>query len=199
LLPDWSKRADQERDWTAAGLELDRRLADPGSYLAPGSRLRDLVLELVLAGPPEDFFVARLAGPLPTDELALIGGNVRVPAASLARWTLLWGMSLTGRGRVPVALLTAPWTAPQNASEKYFDPAPAAMWAVGLTGQDDPVTIEALLERLGRTDEPLWLRGDAVGALAAVTGERFGYDEAAWRAWWRRTAPPGRPTETGPG
>jgi hypothetical protein len=61
------------------------------------------------------------------------------------------------------------------------------MWTVAMTGQHDRATIDALIARLG-WDEPLWLRGDAVGALSAVTGQRFGYDIAAWQAWWRAGA-----------
>lgn len=182
-------KVDARRDWIAAGRELDRLLADPASYRGHGRPLRDLVLELALAGPPEDFFAARLLQRLPDDELSLIGGNVHVPAATLGRWTLLWGMTLAGRGRVPPALIDEPWRAAPNRAEKYFDAPPAAMWAARWLGQDDAATVEALLARLERADDPLWLRGDAVGTLSALTGQRFGYDVAAWRAWWRQASP----------
>jgi hypothetical protein len=185
-MPPWPATDTTERDWTAAGRDLDRLLADPASYLPAGRPLRDLVLELALADPPAGFFSERLAWPFPTEDLSLIGGNVRVPAAKMARWILLWGMSLAGRGEVPLALLEEPWTAPPNPSEKYFEAPPAAMWTAALVGQDDPATIEALIGRLERKGDPLWLRGDALGALVAVTGQRFGYDAAAWRRWWQQ-------------
>lgn len=63
------------------------------------------------------------------------------------------------------------------------------MWTVAMTGQHDPATIDALIGRLA-WDEPLWLRGDAIGTLSAVTSQRFGYDIAAWQAWWRAAADP---------
>jgi hypothetical protein len=53
-----------------------------------------------------------------------------------------------------------------------------------MIGQDDAQTMSALIDRLDRVDDPLWLTGDVVGALTALTGQRFGYDRAAWRAWW---------------
>jgi hypothetical protein len=55
--------------------------------------------------------------------------------------------------------------------------------------QTAAATIAALIERLDRASDPLWLRGDAIGALSALTGERFGYDAAAWRRWWRDAGP----------
>jgi len=41
-----------------------------------------------------------------------------------------------------------------------------------------------LIKRLDRTGDPLWLRGDIIGALSAATGKRFGHDLEAWRSWW---------------
>ncbi len=64
------------------------------------------------------------------------------------------------------------------------------MWTVAITGQRDRATIDALIARLEQGDEPLWLRGDAIGALSAVTGQRFGYDVAAWQGWWAHAPPP---------
>jgi len=59
---------------------------------------------------------------------------------------------------------------------------------VAQLGQADEETVGALVGRLG-ADHPQWLDGDLVGALTVLTGERFGYDLAAWRRWWT-----GRPT-----
>jgi len=127
----------------------------------------------------------------------------------LGRWILLWGMSLAGTevvsldrlmaprtaigstaktrvatATVPLDWLNEPWTRPANPAEKYYATAPAAIWTVGQIGQRDRSTVGALIARLERVDDPLWLTGDVVGALTALTGERFAYDRAAWRDWW---------------
>ena len=57
--------------------------------------------------------------------------------------------------------------------------------AAARLGQAGQETIAALMSRLDRDQEPLWLKGDAVGALTALTGKRFGYDFDRWRRWWR--------------
>ena len=120
------------RDWTSAGETLDRVLRDPATYRQRGRGLRDLVFELERDDPPEDFFAARLSGPLPEEEIEVVGG--RVSATKYARWVLLWGMALAGSGHVPPALLAAPWTRAPNRPEKYSETAPAAMWTVAMTG-----------------------------------------------------------------
>jgi len=67
-----------------------------------------------------------------------------------------------------------------------MDPTPAAAFAVAQLGQGDAATLAALLERLEAEGDPRWLKGDLVGALSALSGERLGYDGGAWREWWRR-------------
>ena len=171
-------------DWRAAGDRLDGALASPASYDDHRGSLRDLVYRAAVAGPPPGFFADRLSGPFPDRRVPLIGGNTMASAAQLARWNLLWGMTLAGRGQVPTALIAEPWTTEPNSAEKYFATAPAAMWAAAAVGQSDRATIAALIDRLDRPGDPAWLKGDAVGALTALTGKRFGYDAAVWRAWW---------------
>ncbi|MFQ5466857.1 MAG: hypothetical protein ACE5DS_01870, partial [Kiloniellaceae bacterium] len=166
------------------GPSLDRALADPAAYRHHGGVIRDLVHGAALAGPPDGFFETRLSSGPSGEMLSMIGGKVQVPARDLGRWILLWGMALAGQGRVPPDLIEAPWTAPANASEKYFDPQPAALWAVAAIGQRDRATVESLIARLARADDPPWLQGDVVGALTALSTRRFGYDVAAWRRWW---------------
>ncbi len=168
----------------SADAAVVRALVDPASYDQHAGRLSEAVHAAALGAPPAGFFAERLAWPLPEHELGLIGGKVTVPAARFGRWILLWGMALAGEGRVPPALIAEPWTAPANQSEKFFELAPAAMWAAAAVGQRDRATIAALIERLDRADDPPWLVGDVVGALTALTGERFGYDVDAWRGWW---------------
>ncbi len=105
-------------------------------------------------------------------------------ARDVARWYLLWGVALGGHGRVPPALLSDPFDPPANRAEKYFEPAPAAAWAAAQLGQSDEDTLAALIARLEADGDPRWLRGDVIGALSVLSGRRFGYDDAAWRAWW---------------
>ena len=93
-------------------------------------------------------------------------------------------MAHNGRGKVPVDLISAPWQAPQNDAEKYFESPPAAAWAAAEIGQNDPATLEALIGRLNRDGDPDWLKGDMIGALTVLTGQRFAYDVAAWKRWW---------------
>jgi len=187
--PDGAGRvAVQVADWPALGRALDQALAEVGSYAGHGMAIRDLVFRAARAGPPAGFFEQRLGRGLPDQTLSLIGGAVEVPAADFGRWILLWGMAVAGQGRVPLDLIEAPWSAPANRSEKYFEIAPAAVWAATLAGQDDRVTVDALIGRLDRPGDPDWLRGDVVGALTALTGQRFAYDVTAWRAWWAGAA-----------
>ncbi len=139
---------------------------------------------MALAEPPDEFFTDRITAPMPDQIRPRIGGQVQVPDATMGRWILLWGMAVAGRGYVPPSFVAEPWTAPPNPSEKYFEIAPAAMWTIAVLGQRDRATVAALIDRLERAADPAWLHGDVVGALTAVTGQRYGYDGTAWRAWW---------------
>jgi len=116
----------------------------------------------------------------------LYGGQLTVTAAQIAQWNLLWAIALNGRGKIPAALLSKSWNETPNRSAKYLHPAPAAAWAVAQVGQADDETLAVLIAGLDRSDYPLWVKGDLVGALIAITGERFGYDMAAWSNWWQR-------------
>ena len=184
-LPQASPKPLAFADWAEAGARLDALLDEEDSYERHGQALRDLVFALAQAAPPPGFFAERLARDLPDERLSLIGGAVEQPAAELGRWILLWGMALAGQGPVPIALLAEPWRLPENRAEKYFAAPPAALTSVALIGQRDRATVEAMIQRLGRTEGPAWLRGDLLGALNAVTGERLGVDVAAWQAWWQ--------------
>ena len=171
-------------DWNAEAQALAALLADPANYAQPRV-LRNDVYRLARIGPPAGFFTRLLDTPMPTTPLRLIGGAVEVPAAKLGRWILLWGMTVSGRGPVPPALIAEPWSAPANPSEKYFEAAPAAIRAAVFTGQRDRATIDALIGRLDAGGPP-WLRSDAMGGLAALTGKGFGPDPEAWRVWWAK-------------
>ncbi|MHA1153383.1 MAG: hypothetical protein ACTSQ7_12105 [Alphaproteobacteria bacterium] len=168
-------------DWTAAKAIMNEAVSAPETYR---TRLRDLAYGWALAGPPLGFFEAALDAPFPDRTVAMFGGRVTPGAVNLGRHILLWGMGVAGRGRVPEALLERPWSLVSNRPQKWFDSLPMALFAVGWVGQNDPATVASLIRRLDRAADPVWLRGDIIGALGAVTGKRFGYDTGAWRQWW---------------
>lgn len=107
-----------------------------------------------------------------------------VALSDLQKWYLLRTMGLLGAGRVPLALLGRPWDLEPNRAEKYFHPLPAALWSAARIGRNDLATIGRIIEGLDTPGEPPWLDGDRIGALTALTGERFGYRIEDWRHWW---------------
>ncbi|MEO1592594.1 MAG: hypothetical protein AAFU71_15070 [Cyanobacteria bacterium J06632_22] len=132
-----------------------------------------------------DALTQRLMQPLPRSTAKLFEGRAEAPATDVWQFYLLWAIGLNGYGQVPLALVTRSWDRPENPREKYWHPAPAALWTTARLGQDDPDTIAALIARLRFDDDPLWLRGDVVGALTTLTGQQWGYDQAAWEQWWQ--------------
>jgi hypothetical protein len=173
-------------DWSAAGAGLDASLADPASYGSGAAALTELLLRLSLAGPPGDFLSPRLSSAFPAGGVAMLQNQDPVPMEQLGRWLLLWAIAVSKSGSVPPSWLREPWTAPPSEFEKYFEPLLGALAAIAWTGQGDVETLQALIDRLEAPNDPPWLTGDVVGALSAITGERFGYDAAAWRSWWER-------------
>ena len=85
---------------------------------------------------------------------------------------------------MPTDLLNQKWQQIERNSEKYFDPLLAVLMAIAETGQSDANTVDALIKRLEFGDDPPWLRGDVIGTLTAVTGQRFAYDVDSWKTWW---------------
>ncbi|MCI0430254.1 MAG: hypothetical protein L0210_06900 [Rhodospirillales bacterium] len=168
---------------------LDRALLDPDSYRNHGERLRDILYALAVSRPAGlgEELSKRLDGPFPKLVVPTFGGSMTATATDIARTHLLWAMAVARVGHVPTALLLAPWTAPPNRPEKYFKPQPFAIWTAAALGQNERPTIEALISRLEQPTDPDWLQGDVVGALTALTGERFAYDVEAWRRWWAAT------------
>ena len=181
----------------AAVAALDRLLADAATFEGRLSVLLGALRALALSGAEAAgaALTQRLDAPVPDVEVARFGGKLKSSAKEMARWYHLWALALNGHGRVPPALLSAPFDQPTNPAEKYFEPAPAAAWAAAQLMQADNDTVAALVARLDAEGDPPWLAGDIIGALAALTGERFGYDIRAWRAWWGAA----NPTSTGSG
>lgn len=173
-----------ELDFDAAAARLDEVLSESENFLRHGSGvLRELVYRIALSDPPAGLLAARLEAAMPEAKVALMGGSKSISARVLGEYILLWGMGVSRKGRVPLRYLERAWSRPPHRSEKYFDPLLTALWAVREIGQDDAATVSALIARLGHAGDPDWLQGDVVGVLTALTGERFGYDVAAWRNW----------------
>ena len=173
-----------EPDPRAALQALDRALVDFSAFEAGSGSLVGLLEPLARTRSP--FVAQALAqrlGRVPRSAAESRFAGRTVPAADKADWQLLWAIARLGRGRVPPALLDKPFEQAPSRGQKYAEPAAAAAWAVGELGQGDDDTLERLIARLDRREDPPWLAGDMVGALVAVTGCRFGYDAAAWRAW----------------
>jgi hypothetical protein len=167
--------------------DLDRVLADKGTYINQRIRLFSALLPLGLSKMKKvgEALITRLQGPFPDVDAKLYGGQLTVTTAQLAQWNILWAVALNGHGRVPPGLLSLPWNEKANRSAKYLHPTPAAAWAVTQLGQADDETLAVLIAGLARSDYPLWLKGDFVGALTVLTGQRLGYDLDRWRLWWK--------------
>ena len=186
-MPAWP--APPDRAAVEAGLAaLDHALIDPATFGGSRGRLALLVAALGDDRTPEagGALSRRLDAAVPEMRVNLFGGNRNIPAQKVARWDLLWAIARTGHGRVPPEFLALPWEAPPNRAEKYFETVAGAAWAAAELGQNDAATLAALIARLDRPGDPDWLAGDIIGALTALTGERFGHDVAAWQAWWKR-------------
>jgi len=184
-LPDIPARR-TEGDLEAELRDLDAALTDTRALEHYQGRLEAALTPILSRRSPEAgrALSERLSRRYPDAEIARFGGRVRIALSRSNRWHLLRAIALNGHGRVPPGLLAERWTSPANGAEKYLDPLPAAAWAIAWTGQDDAETLGALVARLGAQDLPAWANGDLVGALSALTGERFGHDPGAWRRWW---------------
>jgi hypothetical protein len=130
------------------------------------------------------FFLAKRARrPLPAGEMMTFTKHAYTNE-QLSRWLLLYMAAINGYGHVPVEWLALPWTAKPRESEKYFETLVLAIWAVARFEQKDVATIEALIALLDRAGDPPWIHGDTVASLTTLTGQHFGYDIVAWKAWW---------------
>ena len=185
-LPDLTRQPKTDViDWTDRARALDQALRAPESYAAFGRPIRDLAYAAAVSSPPPGFFNRRLETRRPSGRMNPFRDVIVEPAGDIGASILLWAMGVSGQGRVPPRMIAAPWTKAENSAAKYFDPQQTAMWAAAELDQNDRHTLDALISRLSQPDDPLWLKGDAIGALSILTGERFGFDPDAWRSWWR--------------
>ncbi|HSJ96958.1 MAG TPA: hypothetical protein VLC53_07795 [Myxococcota bacterium] len=172
-------------DWRESEALARAALARPDAYSDGARGAREALLALARSPAPPEAFERLLEGPFPDAEAPFLEPAITVPTRRLGPWLALWAIAVSGRGHVPVSMLQDPW--PRHAlgrNGKYFEPLLGALDAIAWNGQRDADTIAALMARLDAPGDPLWLRGDVVGALSAATGERHGYDREAWRRWW---------------
>ena len=190
--PSWpplSGRTSGDVDWVDEAERLDALLADPKSYERYGQPLEEAILALPQEGVPPDFYPDRLQAAMPSDPLQMFGDIVLDQMAVMARWRLYWGMGRARSGKVDPVDILQPWDYTPNRPFKFFSTPEISIWAAGRLGRRDHLVLDALVQRLEDEATPLWLKGDAVGALFSMTGERLGYDAGAWRGWLQRTLP----------
>ena len=108
-----------------------------------------------------------------------------VPTTDLVQWYLILALAINGHGHIDPAFIVSEKPVVDHNSGKIFHPSVAAIVASGWLNQRDSNTIDALMQRLNRQTDPVWVRADVIGALTAVTGQRFAYDVDQWNQWWQ--------------
>lgn len=104
----------------------------------------------------------------------------------LTRWFLITTLAINGHGRINPAWINSGSDLTVPDSEKIFDPSIASIVASGWLQQNDKLLLRELFVRLNKPSEPLWVKADVIGALTAITDQRYGYDVSAWNSWWSR-------------
>ena len=107
-----------------------------------------------------------------------------VPTTDLVQWYLILALAINGHGHIDPAFIVSEKPVVDHNSGKIFHPSVAAIVASGWLNQRDSNTIDALMQRLNRQADPVWVRADVIGALTALTGQRFAYDVDQWNQWW---------------
>ena len=102
----------------------------------------------------------------------------------LTRWYLITALAVNGNGRIEPDWINPNTELVVPDSAKVFDPSIASIVASGWLKQGDKETLQALITRLNKKSDPLWVKADVVGALTAISDQRFAYDIAAWNRWW---------------
>lgn len=123
-------------------------------------------------------------------------GRRTLTRRSLIHWYLINAMAISGHGRIDPAMINADLDslkkkADANAPKprqngKNFDPTIAAIVASGWLQQNDRETVDALMQRLNRESDIASVKADVIGALTAITQQRFAYDTDAWNQWWNQ-------------
>lgn len=164
---------------------LETALAPKPDYMSFRTGLLGVALPLAETRNPlvGVLLAKRARKALPAGEVATFADQ-KHSVETLARWLLLYSAGLTGSGYVPPEWLVRPWQAAPRPTEKYFETTLAAIRAAGRFRQNSVETLDALVARLDSRTDPLWLTGDVVAALTEITGQRFGHDLTAWKAWW---------------
>jgi len=183
-LPHQRPEAAERFDAVREARRLRQVLRAPESYSDHGRPLAEAMRAALDANPPPDFFASLLDVRVPARQVAVFGGQDSVQARDLAAWHLFAAMAQHHVAAVPPRYLSAPWERQPNRPQKWFDPLLTALHAVHLSGQNDRATIDALIGRLHRTDDPDWLRSQVTGTLTAITGQSFAYNHQAWKDWW---------------
>jgi len=166
--------------------DLDSTLVS-SERLKPRGALRDITEPIVaLRTPKAGAALAQRLGRVVKGlgRARFAGGSAALDQRS--NWNLLWALARIGHGAVPLHLLSKPWQEKSHRSQKYAALPPAAAWTIGINEQNDAASIKALIARLDFAGDPLWLKGDIIGALTAITGQRFGYDFAGWKVWHKK-------------
>ena len=103
-------------DAPAALAQLDELLGNSLRY----GELRHHMIPFALSRDPAigRALAERLDGRLPYGQASMFGGQVKVAAAKMARWYLMWAMAHNGHGRVPPRLIRWPWDVQRNRAEK---------------------------------------------------------------------------------
>ena len=187
--PSWPSFAEEtagDFDWAGAAVHLDGLLADPGSYERYGQHLKRTIYDLPRQEVSPDFYPSRLKTIMPATPLPMFGNIMLDQMAVMGRWRLYWGMGLARSGQVDPADILRPWGYKPNGPFKFFSTPEIAIWAAHRVGRADGPILDALVQRLEDEATPLWLKGDAVGALYSLTGQRLGYNATAWRGWLER-------------
>lgn len=183
-LPDQRNNAEWPFDMETERERLLAAFGNVQNYQGHGRPLRTLLGEMTVSTPPAGFLSSLLEADMPNGEVEVFGGQFSVAARDIGTWHILAAMARVGDPTVPVALLSADWLREANRPQKWFDALLIGLHAVQLSGQNDRATIDALIGRLDRPEDPDWLRSQVTGTLGAVTGMPFAYDISAWKAWW---------------
>lgn len=184
-LPDQSVYPAQPFDLQTETTGMASALRNLKNYDGHGRGLLHNIRSALSGNPPDGFFTSLLDAQVPDEEIEMFGGQFSVPARDIAIWQLYAAIGLNGEKTVPPSLLQRPWTHQPNGPQKWMDPLLIGLHAIQRTGQNDRATMDALVRRLDETGDPDWLRSQVTGTLGAITGRRYAYDIAAWKAWWR--------------